>query len=209
MTPSTDSEARNRISVTLLHQTDGCQSDRQKVEYPSLWLKSKGDDGLQRTGKATSETRRELWIQEQKVRLLFFCLSLCSPPVLGGLVHKRGRETDRETGRGWWVDWLMHRLPVFFSTCWSNSLLQTALCALWAGGLMIKCLSTSSSLLQVRYSLRLAFDPPTLTGEWLATEFWKKVPDFYVLKGEPATFLWDWVKTAVLKHNVCFYWIVL
>lgn len=96
MTPS----YRQRGSVTLQHPTFGCQSDRYKVEYPSLcrtiWLKSKGDDGLQRTSKATSETRRELRIQEQKVRLLFFCLSLCSPPVLGGLKHKRERETEEQ-----------------------------------------------------------------------------------------------------------------
>lgn len=124
---------RERGCMTLQHPIFGCQSDRYNVEYPSLcwtiWLKSKGDDGLQRAIKATSETRCELRIQEQKVRLLFFCLCLCSPPVLGGLQHKSERERNGQS--------LMDTLPVSFSTCSSNSLPQNLFCVL---SLMIRCL---------------------------------------------------------------------
>lgn len=97
--PLTDTTANppNRISVALQHQIDGCQSGWYKVEYPEIkgrWRPSEDET-------MPSQTRRELWMQEQKVRLLFVSLTLCSPPVLGGggWDHRTRREADRNSER--------------------------------------------------------------------------------------------------------------
>lgn len=138
----------------------------------------KGHDGLQRTGKATSETRCE-----QKVRLLFFCLSLCSPPVLGGLEHKREREKDNRVK----FDGQTDSRTLFFSTRSSNNLLQNLFCVL--------CLTIRRLYLLWPAAGRI--QPPAHL--WPSDNDSKRTTNSILkgsstVEGEETTFLWDWVE---------------